>query len=228
MLLPCRILLSLALLAPQLPSQSADAFAVPSAASPAAASPRPKAPRRLLILPDARADLSNPDSWHHHLKANVVVADKDVEVTIEDMPDPYSFNTKRYETFWLNFMADELALDPGTLVVAHGTAADAVLRFVEKYEVWGAVLVCPGGEMYHAGERHGRAYVWPAVRRGCPWLAILHGNGDPIMGDTEARRMKGALGVPLRLFREADGGQQRLRDHTGSLPEVEELVLSAF
>lgn len=32
-------------------------------------------------------------------------------------------------------MADELALDPGTLVVAHGTAADAVLRFVEKYEV---------------------------------------------------------------------------------------------
>lgn len=40
----------------------------------------------------------------------------------------------RYETFWLNFMADELALCPGTLVVAHGTAADAVLRFTEKSE----------------------------------------------------------------------------------------------
>ncbi|CAN0404561.1 unnamed protein product [Ectocarpus sp. 12 AP-2014] len=228
MLLPRRILLSLALLAPL--SKSADAFTVPSAAAaaPAAASPRPKAPRRLLILPDARADLSNPDCWHYHLKANVVVADKDVEVTIEDMPDPYSFNTKRYETLWLNFMADELELDPGTLVVAHGTAADAVLRFVEKYEVWGAVLVCPGGEMYHAGERHGRAYVWPAVRRSCPWLAIVHGIGDPIMGEAEAGRMKGALGVPPRLFREADGGQQRLRDRTGSLPEVEELVLSAF
>lgn len=40
----------------------------------------------------------------------------------------------RYETLWLNFMVDELALCPGTLVVAHGTAADAVLRFVEKHE----------------------------------------------------------------------------------------------
>lgn len=40
----------------------------------------------------------------------------------------------RYETFWLNFMADELALCPGTFVVAHGTAADAVLRFAEKHE----------------------------------------------------------------------------------------------
>lgn len=29
------------------------------------------------------------------MQANVMVADKDVEVTIEDMPDPYSFNTKR-------------------------------------------------------------------------------------------------------------------------------------
>lgn len=38
----------------------------------------------------------------------------------------------RYETFWLNFMENELALCPGTLVVAHGTSADAVLRFVER------------------------------------------------------------------------------------------------
>lgn len=41
-----------------------DAF---SAASPAAF-PRPSAPRRLLILPDTRADLTNPSLWHHHLK----------------------------------------------------------------------------------------------------------------------------------------------------------------
>eukprot|EP00903_Cladosiphon_okamuranus_P012662 g11843.t1 len=144
------------------------------------------------------------------------------------MPDPYSFNTKRYETFWLNFMVEELALCPATLVVAHGTAADAVLRFVESREVWGAVLVCPGGEMYHAGERHGRAYVWPRVRRGCEWLAMAHGTGDPVVGEAEQMRMKEALGVHDRLFREISGGQERLRDRTGGLLEVEELVLSAF
>lgn len=39
--------------------------------------------------------------------------------------------------------------------------------------------------MYHAGERHGRAYVWPRVRRGCEWLAMAHGTGDPAVGEAE-------------------------------------------
>lgn len=39
--------------------------------------------------------------------------------------------------------------------------------------------------MYHAGERHGRAYVWPRVRRGCEWLAMAHGTGDPVVGEAE-------------------------------------------
>lgn len=42
------------------------------------------------------------------------------------------------------------------------------------------------------------------------------------------RRVKEALGVPNRLFREIAGGQERLRDRTGRLLEVEDLVLSAF
>lgn len=50
-----------------------------------------------------------------------------------------NFRRRRYETFWLNFMAEELALCPGTLVVAHGTAADAVLRFVENREVGASI-----------------------------------------------------------------------------------------
>lgn len=32
-------------------------------------------------------------------------------------------------------MANDLALCPGTLVVAHGTAADGILRFVERRQV---------------------------------------------------------------------------------------------
>lgn len=65
------------------------------------------------------------------------------------MPSPQlNFRRRRYETFWLSFMAEELALCPGTLVVAHGTAADAVLRFVENHEASAsiaAVCVLPYG-----------------------------------------------------------------------------------
>lgn len=41
--------------------------------------------------------------------------------------------------------------------------------------------------MYHAGERHGRAYVWPRVRRDCQWMAMVHAMSDPIVEDDEAR-----------------------------------------
>ena len=56
-----------------------------------------------------------------------------------------------------------------------------------RRQVWGAVLVCPSGEIYYAGERHGRAYLWSRMKKTCPWIAMVHGKGDPLMGDAEAR-----------------------------------------
>lgn len=43
-----------------------------------------------------------------------------------------------------------------------------------------------------------------------------------------SRRVKDALGISSSLYREVSGGQQRLRDRTGCLIEVEELVTSAL
>jgi len=59
----------------------------------------------------------------------------------------------RYETFWLNFMADELALCPETLVVAHGTAADALLRFAENREASSLLQIPPTA--FQPRELHG-------------------------------------------------------------------------
>ncbi|CAM9268901.1 unnamed protein product [Choristocarpus tenellus] len=187
-------------------------------------------PRRVVILPDHRADCSSPALWHHHLKHRLLESappensGAQMLVTIEEMPDPYSFNNKRYESFWLHYMSKDLKLDPETLVVAHGTSADAVLRYLERHKVWGALLVCPGGELYHAGERHGRAYVWTLIRKACPWLGIVHGRDDPFTDEDETWRVKAALGIPDELFRIAEDGDRRFRDHTGSLKEVEDLA----
>lgn len=80
-----------------------------------------------------------------------------------------------------------LRLDVGEISANFRETALKVLACIEcAGQVWGAVLVCPGGEAYHAGERHGRAYVWPRVRRGSQWLAMAHGVGDPIVGNDEA------------------------------------------
>ncbi|CAN0100104.1 unnamed protein product [Discosporangium mesarthrocarpum] len=147
---------------------------------------------RVVIVPDHRAEIDNLDLWHHHLKKRLVETAStgslpDLEIIIEGMPDPYSFNTKRYESFWISHMAEDLGLDQETLVVAHGSSADACLRYLEKHQVWGAILVCPGGEIYHAGERHGRAYVWPLIQERAPWLALVYGDGDPFVEEAEVR-----------------------------------------
>lgn len=42
-------------------------------------------------------------------------------------------------------MVDELALSPETLVVAHGTTADALLRFVENRQVRAVSYCCHNG-----------------------------------------------------------------------------------
>lgn len=52
-----------------------------------------------------------------------------------DMLTTPSTAWRRYESFWINFMEEELDLCPGTLVVAHGTAADACLRYTENHQV---------------------------------------------------------------------------------------------
>ena len=97
----------------------------------------------------------------------------DCSSEIASMPDIYAFNNKRYERFWLGLLGDEdLQLDRSTLVIAHGTAADAVLRFAERTSLAGAVLLGPG-DTYHAAERHGRAYVWTEIRRNCEYISLL-------------------------------------------------------
>lgn len=66
-----------------------------------------------------------------------------------------AFLPSRYETFWLGFMNDELALSPETLVVGHGTAADAVLRYIENHEARrGSVNVSLGIPRYAYEQRH--------------------------------------------------------------------------
>lgn len=65
-------------------SDRVDAFvmAVASGGGGGAAQPqpqdRPEVPRRVLILPDSRAEVLQKDLWHHHLKASTSTPDSRV------------------------------------------------------------------------------------------------------------------------------------------------------
>jgi len=53
-------------------------------------------------------------------------------MTIIDMPNIYDFNTKRYESLWMDYMRQQaFSRENRSLIIAHGTSADAVLRYIE-------------------------------------------------------------------------------------------------
>lgn len=81
------------------------------------------------------------------------------------MPNPYESNSKRWESVWLSTIRSAVHGKEPVSLLAHGTGADACLRFLEDNTVdGGVVLVAPTGDEYFAGERHGRAYHWQLIR----------------------------------------------------------------
>jgi hypothetical protein len=93
-------------------------------------------------------------------------------MSIADMPNVYDFNTKRYESLWMQYMRETLSLDKRDIVIAHGTSADAMLRYMETDVVQCAILIDPS-HIYTAGERHGRAYRYEVMKRNFKYIALL-------------------------------------------------------
>lgn len=94
------------------------------------------------------------------------------DMSTGDMPNVYDFNTKRYESLWMQYMRETLSLDKRDLIIAHGTSADAILRYMETNVVQCAILIDPS-HFYTAGERHGRAYRYEVMKRNFKDIALL-------------------------------------------------------
>ena len=79
-------------------------------------------------------------------------------ITNVPMPNILDYNTKRFEQLWLNYMREQ-NLSQYDLIIAHGTSAEALLRYMES-EVLKRALLIDAPDIYTAGERHGRAFLY--------------------------------------------------------------------
>ena len=94
--------------------------------------------------------------------------------SILPMPDIYELNTKRYEQKWINYMRT-LDLNSYDVVVAHGSSAEALLRYLESEKIKRSILIdC--SDTYTAGERHGRAYRFSLIIDNCKAISIVSTN----------------------------------------------------
>ena len=92
-----------------------------------------------------------------------------------DMPDVYEANTKRFEMQWVRYMRS-LHLSSYDCVVAHGSSAEALLRYLESDALAGCILIDPT-DLYTAGERHGRRFHYSLIASNCPLVSCLSTRG---------------------------------------------------
>ena len=93
-----------------------------------------------------------------------------------DMPDINEANTKRYESAWLRYMRS-LDLGSYSCLIAHGTSAEALLRYLESDVLVGGCILIDPTDLYTAGERHGRRFHHSLIASNCPLISCLSTSG---------------------------------------------------
>ena len=89
-----------------------------------------------------------------------------------DMPDITELNTKRYEQQWMNYMRNLNLNNNYDIVIGHGTSADALIRYLESEKLKFAIFI-DVADIYTAGERHGRSYLYSRIRDNCQKFRVI-------------------------------------------------------
>lgn len=125
---------------------------------------------RICFLPDCTVNEENRFFYKTLYTKLPEVASFSIE-TYYDMPNVYESNTKRYEVQWMTYMRS-LRLDQYACVIAHGSSAEALLRYMESDKIQSAVLI-DASDVYTAGERHGRAYRYSKIQKHCRLISFI-------------------------------------------------------
>ena len=119
---------------------------------------------------------------------------------------------------WLSAIRAAVEKEPVTLV-AHGTGADACLRYLENHEVHGGVVIlCPTSDEYFAGERHGRPYHWQLIRENTYGKVALI--VSPKVEDAENEKLKDGLRPVILQKAHANDPRLTNRDNADDIAEL--------
>jgi len=90
------------------------------------------------------------------------------------MPNIQDFNTKRYEKIWLDYMKS-LNLSQYDIIIAHGTSAEATLRYLESDSLQSVnkIILVDCTDLYTAGERHGRSFRYYYIAQHSNYIHLV-------------------------------------------------------
>ncbi|KAA8498829.1 hypothetical protein FVE85_6414 [Porphyridium purpureum] len=134
-----------------------------------------------------------PPCWY-----DTLAVDASTEVSVlRGLPYLYDSNSKRWERVWLEELKQHLSFGTDkTIIIAHGSGADALLRLLEEEAIGadvrvGVVLIAPTTRLYHAGERHPRSYRVMRIAKnvGRNKFFIVYSDNDPFASQTECEAL---------------------------------------
>src|SRR5258707_15767070 len=90
---------------------------------------------KVIFIPgNGGGDINDPDGWFPYIKKRL--ENLGLEVISQNFPDPIKARGK----YWLPFIK-KLGADEKTILVGHSSGAVAALRYAEKQQILGSVLV---------------------------------------------------------------------------------------
>lgn len=139
-----------------------------------------------IIFVPGNGGCSTQDNWFPGVKTEL--EKHDLEVIAATFPDPILAR----EQYWLPFLRAELKADKDTVLIGHSSGAIAAMRFAEKYELLGSVLV--GAYHTHLNieteKQSGyfdRPWDFDKVKANQKWISLFASSDDPWIPIEEPR-----------------------------------------
>lgn len=140
---------------------------------------------RAIIIPGNGGEKPT-DNWFPYLKKELEKIG--IKVDVPEFPDPILARS----SYWVPFIKNTLKPDENTILIGHSSGAIAAMRFAEKNQILGTVLVAAyhtdlGLENEKISGYFDTPWDFDAIRKNQKWIIQFASLNDPWIPIEEAR-----------------------------------------
>jgi hypothetical protein len=162
--------------------------------------------KSVIICPGNGCTDIHQSNWYGLLHDKL--KDLNIRSYCEDFPDPLHARRDRWVPF-IRSLAKQEENSNDVILVGHSSGAQAALRYIEEFEVYGCVLV--SATYSDLGDAHERAsgyypqnksngeeenpYLFDRMKKNCKNWYQFHSDDDPFIPLHEAEKIRDGLGL---------------------------------
>ncbi len=139
-----------------------------------------------IILIHGNGGGTNQDHWFPWVK--IELQKLDLKVLSPNFPDPIKARAK----YWLPYLKNELKADKNTIIIGHSSGAVAALKYAEKNQLFGSILIgCNHTDLGDQFEKQSgyfnTPWQWSKIKQNQNWIIQFASIDDPYIPIKEPR-----------------------------------------